>query len=1413
MASQRKAEVVFIGDAASIVRAAQQAEAAVGRSATNISKHHATIASSFSGMAKRVAGAAVGFAAAYASIEGVKGAVDSTEQLAETTIKLTRVMGLNVQQASAWASVAKVNDLSTRQLSQAFGTLSKNSAATLDAFSKGTAATSHQAEAFKQLGISQKDLIAGKSDFQGLLDKVNEGFQKLPAGTEKAAIGMTLMGRGWQTLLPLMRQGALGMDGQLKMAKEMGATFEGKTVKSLEQFRVAQEKAQYGTMGLQLAIGQYLAPALTKVMSGVASLINGFRNGTGAGGALRDVFGKIVTVGKDLVHTVSDIVGWFQKHQTIAIILAGAIAGITVNIVAYTVATKGAAIATGILTAVMEANPFVLAATAIAAVAGALVALELKTHFLEAAWNALKSATTTAWNAIKGAVLAVTNAISKAVTAAWNGVKSATTSVWRSVSSFVSGIWNSIKAAASSAWNGIKSVIGGAINGAFSVIKSVVNSLKGWLTSAWGAITGGVKSFASGIANGVVNAVKGAINAVISFINDIIGVLDKIPFVSIGKIALIGQGSKGAPGLPSANSVNQATGAIPGHAKGALVTRPMFMVGEEAPQHKEVVLSTNPAYGARQAGLLAQYLHMAPHVAKKMGIPGFSLGGIFSGIGSTIGGAVSGAVNTVANLGSSALGLLGKGASFFLRLLPDPGNLPSWVEGIGHFLVSQAGSWIKHKVTGLFGSIFGGGGGKASSGGGSPAAAQGWTAAGMALAGVSGPLWMKMLLRQEGRESTWNPAAINNWDSNAKAGNPSEGILQTTLSTFAKYKLPGHGNILNAVDNIAAAIRYMIAQYGHGNPDVAAQVMWARGGGAYRKGGILPFVGAYANGGVIPLPAGQPGLAVVHGQEMVVPGFATGGIPSGAVAMLTLARELVGSPYSKAGHSAAFNETIAAIKKFGTDCSGFVSRLLKEGGSGISAPQVTSTLPSQGGLSPGAGKYVTVFDRPNGSQAHTLIEILGHFFESGGNSAFNPSGGISELSAAQARGELAGGGFQLFHPNRLATGGKSLPSASSVAAAQQQARQNAIIAADQAKQIKEAVAVIKTALKEFGSKRKFLFPTDAALNTLNTELTKLQNNAHPSAKAVGQVNTEIAKLTQYKAFKDAIANIRSSLKDLASQAAQTWRSIQEARINSAHDAAIAAINNSPAAQQLAAMQAQDAAQQAADQLASLQQAVTDAQFQVDHSGGQDHVDALNQLKQAQQALTDFQRQQDEQRLQDQIDTATKAADQTQQTALDGLDKQTADYQQSLQDQLNSLTDNLAQRKETYRQWAKAVNKILAHYGLAVPVDSDTETTIDAGPGTVKSSTTTVKNTSGGTGIFGGFRASGGPVRPGYVYRVGEHGPEDVVFGRSGTVLTANQTARRGGWNGPLIGIAHFHSARQARAFADRLAHRAAIGTP
>lgn len=92
--------------------------------------------------------------------------------------------------------------------------------------------------------------------------------------------------------------------------------------------------------------------------------------------------------------------------------------------------------------------------------------------------------------------------------------------------------------------------------------------------------------------------------------------------------------------------------------------------------------------------------------------------------------------------------------------------------------------------------------------------------AALAAAGVPPPgdkgSWESGLNTLITRESNWDPNAINNYDSNAAAGMPSQGLAQVIPPTFAAYHVPGtSSNILDPIANVAAAIRYIVATYGN----------------------------------------------------------------------------------------------------------------------------------------------------------------------------------------------------------------------------------------------------------------------------------------------------------------------------------------------------------------------------------------------------------------------------------------------------------------------------------------------------------------------------------------------------------------------------------------------------------------------
>lgn len=90
------------------------------------------------------------------------------------------------------------------------------------------------------------------------------------------------------------------------------------------------------------------------------------------------------------------------------------------------------------------------------------------------------------------------------------------------------------------------------------------------------------------------------------------------------------------------------------------------------------------------------------------------------------------------------------------------------------------------------------------------------------------------------RESNGDPNVQNNWDSNARAGHPSIGLMQTIGPTFNAYKHKGHDNIRNGYDNLLSAINYIKHRYG--TSDAAFNRVAAYG---YANGGLVHKNGVY----------------------------------------------------------------------------------------------------------------------------------------------------------------------------------------------------------------------------------------------------------------------------------------------------------------------------------------------------------------------------------------------------------------------------------------------------------------------------------------------------------------------------------------------------------------------------------------
>ena len=129
-----------------------------------------------------------------------------------------------------------------------------------------------------------------------------------------------------------------------------------------------------------------------------------------------------------------------------------------------------------------------------------------------------------------------------------------------------------------------------------------------------------------------------------------------------------------------------------------------------------------------------------------------------------------------------------------------------------------------------------------------------------ALARVGAPASLvDKMLRRLDQESGGDPRAINLWDSNAKKGTPSKGLLQTIDSTFQRWRdkaLPN--DVYHPLANMVASLNYAKGTY----PSIAA---------AYDRAGGYAAGTASAVPGMRWVGENGPELMAFRGGEKVVP--------------------------------------------------------------------------------------------------------------------------------------------------------------------------------------------------------------------------------------------------------------------------------------------------------------------------------------------------------------------------------------------------------------------------------------------------------------------------------------------------------------------------------------------------------------
>ena len=227
------------------------------------------------------------------------------------------------------------------------------------------------ADLFNELGLSLEDIKDLKPEDQFLA--VAKRIAELESPTDRAAIAMKVFGRSGTELLPMLAEGAEGLDAMRKRAHELGITFTEDSAKQADKFGDSLGDLKASFQGVMLQIGS----------------------------ALSGVLGPFVEKVTDII---AKIRAWMDEHPglakviTVVVAALGALAAIVGSIILALPMITGMIATLGTVITVAT-GPVGLIAIAIAGLTAGII--YLATHW-DQGWNGIKETAGKVWNFISG---------------------------------------------------------------------------------------------------------------------------------------------------------------------------------------------------------------------------------------------------------------------------------------------------------------------------------------------------------------------------------------------------------------------------------------------------------------------------------------------------------------------------------------------------------------------------------------------------------------------------------------------------------------------------------------------------------------------------------------------------------------------------------------------------------------------------------------------------------------------------------------------------------------------------------------------------------------------------------------------------------------------------------------------------
>lgn len=187
---------------------------------------------------------------------------------AERTEQLSMRIGVQERAIEGWAVALNRVGLQQESLAQSMRTLSRHMTGLEQGQEKSV-------ELFAKLGLSMNQAEMAGNDTEMMLRAVADKFAAMPDGAEKSRLAVELFGRAGLQLIPLLNQGAAGLDAAAKKATEFGLVLTDSQRTALKTYDDSLDDIGSALQGFRTQVAAAFAPSLTAAVKLFTDIIAG----------------------------------------------------------------------------------------------------------------------------------------------------------------------------------------------------------------------------------------------------------------------------------------------------------------------------------------------------------------------------------------------------------------------------------------------------------------------------------------------------------------------------------------------------------------------------------------------------------------------------------------------------------------------------------------------------------------------------------------------------------------------------------------------------------------------------------------------------------------------------------------------------------------------------------------------------------------------------------------------------------------------------------------------------------------------------------------------------------------------------------------------------------------------------------